>query len=113
MQSITSVTTLREAIVALESRRREQERQLVNHCMLIYESLKPLNIIKTVIRDLVGSADARHHVLNASMSVASGYLSRKLFFRSPSGPMKKILGALLQFGITNLMGISLYRKHEQ
>ena len=113
MQSITSVTSLRESIVALESRRREQERQLANHCRLIYESLKPVNIIKTIIRNLVGSTDPQHHVLRASMSVASGYLSRKIFFRSPSGPMKKIIGALLQFGITNLVGISLYRKHER
>ncbi len=105
MQTITSIDTLHEAIVALESRRREQEQQLTSHFMLIYDSLKPVNIIKNTIRDLAKSPGVQHPILNAAMGMVSGYLSRKLFIRSQSGPLKKVLGAVLQFGITNLVRI--------
>jgi hypothetical protein len=93
MQSITSVETLHETILALEYLRREQELELASQCMLIYDGLRPVNIIKNMIRDLAESHDVRHRIANAAIGMVSGYLSRKLFFRSQSGLLRKIVGA--------------------
>jgi hypothetical protein len=103
MQSITSVDGLREAIVALESRRREQELELTIQLGLFYDSLRPVNIIKNTVRDLAGSSQVRQKVLTAAVGMASGYISRKLFFPLTSGPVKKIIGAALQLGIAGLV----------
>ena len=103
MQSITSVDGLHEAIVALESRRREQELELTIQLGLFYDSLRPVNIIKNTVRDLAGSSQVRQKVLAAAVGMASGYISRKLFFPLTSGPVKKIIGAALQLGIAGLV----------
>ena len=103
MQSITSVDGLHEAIVALESRRREQELELTIQLGLFYDSLRPVNIIKNTVRDLAGSSQVRQKVLTAAVGMASGYISRKLFFPLNTGPVKKIFGAALQLGIAGLV----------
>jgi hypothetical protein len=103
MQNITSVDGLHEAIVALESTRRDQEAELTVQLRLFYDSLRPVNIIKNTVRDLAGSSDVRHKALIAAVGMASGYISRKLFFPLNSGPVKKIVGAALQLGIAGLV----------
>ena len=55
--------------------------------------------------DTVGEGDR-----DRAMSLASGYLSRKLMVRPPAGPVKKIVGGLLQLGVTSLLGMSLFRR---
>ena len=104
MHSITSVDALHEAIAALERRRREQEQGLNDSFMHVVESLKPVNVIKTIARDLAGSPGVRHQALNAGLGLVAGYAVRKLLFGAQSGPLKKILGAALQVGITGLVG---------
>ena len=100
---ITSIVTLREAIAALGGRREEQEKELAGLFRHIYDSFKPVNILKTTLHDLAQSSEVRHDVLNTVIGVVSGYLARKLFVRSQQGLLKKIFGAALQFGITILI----------
>ncbi|RPH76074.1 MAG: hypothetical protein EHM80_15395 [Nitrospiraceae bacterium] len=104
MHSITSVDALRQAIVALERRRREQEQGLNDSFMDIVESLKPVNVIRTIARDLAGSPGVRHQAYNAGLGLVAGFAVRKLLFGAGTGPLKKILGAALQVGITSLVG---------
>lgn len=104
MHSITSVDALHEAIAALERRRREQEQGLYDSFVDVVESLKPVNVIKTIARDLAGSPGVRHQALSAGLGLVAGYAVRKLLFGAQAGPLKKILGAALQVGITSLVG---------
>lgn len=99
MQSITSVETLHEAIAVLEIRRQDQEQALANQLLVIRDKLKPLNILKGTVGAIVESMS-----VNAVVGMASAYLFRKLFFRSPSGIVKKVVGNLLQFGVSILIG---------
>ena len=108
MDSITSVEALHSAILRLEDRREEQGQQIKDHLKEIVEWFKPFNIVKAVVRGVVGSPGTQHNLLSAAMSLASGYLSRKLLVRPPAGPVKKIVGGLLQWGVTSLLGISLF-----
>lgn len=103
MHSITSVGALHQAIVVLEIQRREQEQGLVNHFTLILDGLKPVNLIKNIVRDIAGAPNIHHHILNTAIGMATGYLSRKFFINSQSGPLKKIFGAALQLGVTGLI----------
>lgn len=108
MQSITSVDALQEAIATLKHRRNQQELEIASKLLLLYDnlkdSLKPVNIIKNIFRELIESPGIQHRALNAAMGMVAGYLSRKLFVRSPSGILKKLFGAALQFGVTTFVG---------
>jgi hypothetical protein len=103
MQTITSVDGLHEAIIALESLRREQEQELTVQFRSFYGSLRPVNIIKNTVRELAGSSDVRQKILSAALGMASGFIARKLFFPLSTGSVKKIFGAALQLGIAGLV----------
>jgi|GEM_PF-912006 len=104
MQSITSADDLRAAIVTLKRRRREQEQELNNRYVQIVERLKPVNVIRTIVRDVAEAPGVRHRMVNAGVGLVVGYVFRKLLFGPQIGPLKKILGAALQVGIAGLIG---------
>ena len=104
MDGITSADSLHEAIVALERRRREQEQGLYDSVVHVVESLRPVNVIKTIARDLAGSPGVRHQALSAGLGLVAGYAVKKLLFGGQSGLLKKILGTALQVGIASLVG---------
>ena len=103
MQNITTVEALHDAIRVLESRRREQEQDLTVRFRNFFDSLRPVNIIKSTVRDLAGSSDVRQKIVSAAVGMASGFIARKLFFPLNTGPVKKIFGAALQLGIAGLV----------
>ena len=105
MNRITSVDALQRAIVELDIRRQEQEQELSDHFMIIYEGLKPVNFMRSSLRAIAESPDVRHQMVNAAIAMVSGYVSRKLVVRSQSGPLTRVLGTVLQLGITSLIGL--------
>ena len=71
---------------------------------LAYESLKPLNIIKSTFFEATSSPDIKHNLMNGVIGLATGYASKKLLFGTTHNPIKKIVGSLLQYVVTNLVG---------
>lgn len=67
---------------------------------LAYESIKPVNLVKSALKEAVSSQELKDHVLNAAVGLTAGYLSRKLFTGDESSPFKRLLGAILSLGVT-------------
>lgn len=103
MNKITNVAELNAAILLLESKQVQQEKAVKEQFNVLYESLKPLNFIKSTLKELVEAPDFKDDALNTSISMVTGYLSKKLAFGSSSNPVKQILGSLLQMGITSVV----------
>ena len=103
MQKISSTTGLREAILQLESRQAEEMKMLKKQFHFVYESIKPVNLIKTAFKEVVESRDLKNNILNTSVGLAAGYISKILFEGTSKGPVKKLLGSILMFGITNIV----------
>lgn len=103
MQKINSETSLREAIIQMENRQAFEGKLLRDDFHLAYESVKPINLIKNTLKEAVHSQDLKDNIINTSLGLTAGYLSRMLFVGASAGPVKKILGAALLFGITNLV----------
>jgi hypothetical protein len=100
MEKINSQTDLRNAILHLESERAEEGMKLREQLCLVYDSAKPVNLVKSVIKDAVGSHDVKSHLLNAAVSMTAGYLSKRLVVSEDSSPFVRLLGALLSLGVT-------------
>lgn len=103
MQKINSATGLRDAILQLESKLAEEEKMLKKQFNLVYESIKPVNLIKSVFKEVAESRELKDNILNTSVGLAAGYISKILYERTSKSPVKKILGSVLMFGITNLV----------
>jgi len=103
MQNIHSITDLREAILKLEIKQAEEGILLKEQFHFAYESIKPLNLIRSTFREAVSSTDIKDEVINASVGLTAGYISKAVFEVVTRGPLKKILGTALMFGIKTII----------
>jgi hypothetical protein len=102
-QNITSVAGLRSAILELEFKQAEEVGILKDQFHLAYESMKPINLIKSTLQEAVGSKGEKNNLFGSSLGLAAGFLSKLLFQGLAKNPVKKILGAVLLAGITNVV----------
>ena len=102
METITNSNELKKAIEDLESRQKEEGLVLKAQCKMTYESLKPINLLKTTIKDLI-TPDLTGSLLNSTLSLAAGYVSKKAVIGSTHNPLKQLLGTALQMGVTSLV----------
>ncbi len=103
MQTIITPDDLRAAIVSLEMRQRTEAALLKEQALLTYESIKPVNMIKNIFRESSESDELRGNLLNTSIGLSAGYASKFLFQGFSGGPVRKILGTAIMFGIKNLV----------
>ncbi len=103
MQTINSEKSLREAILELQEKRADEERILREQFHLAYESMKPINLIKNTFKEVVASKDLKDDLINTSIGLTVGYLSKRIFEGATNNPAKKILGTALMFGIKNIV----------
>ncbi len=103
MQSITTSDELKNAIQILEFDQQVREQQLKEHVYLAIESLKPVNLIKSTIHEVVSSPHLIDNVLGVAMGLTSGYISKKIVLGKSVNVIRKLIGTLLQFGITNVV----------
>lgn len=103
MQKIDSGATLKANIIALESKQAKEAQLLKERFNMVYESVKPINMIKSTFREAAESQTIKEDITHAVVGLTAGYLSKVLFEGISSSPVKKLLGTALQFGIATLV----------
>jgi hypothetical protein len=100
MRKIDSTSTLSETILELEVRRAEEGKMLKEQANQAYENIKPINLIKSTFKEALAAQDLRADIINLSLGLIAGYVSKQVFSGLEDSPLKKLLGTSLQFGIT-------------
>jgi len=103
MEKITCTAELKLAIQNLEFQQEVQGQLLKDHFFVTFESLKPINLIKNTLIEITSSPYLNDNMLGAIMGLISGYLSKKIAVGTSNSLIRKILGAALQFGVTNIV----------
>lgn len=103
MKPNRTIKELNASILLLETRRELEFISLKEKYKATYESLKPLNLIKNTFKDLTSAPDFKEDLINASISIASGYFSKKIAIGTTNNPFKQLAGSLLQMGVTTLV----------
>jgi hypothetical protein len=103
MQKITSVAGLKDAILLLELEQSAKGQLLKEHFYLIYESLKPVNLLRDALKDISTSPYLIDNILGTSMGIVSGFLSNRIFVGPSGNLLRKLLGSVLQFGVTTVV----------
>jgi hypothetical protein len=103
MEKISSVAGLKNAIQVLEVQQRIKGHELKEQISLTYESLKPVNLIRNTLKDLFSSQYTTESISGAAMGAVSGFLFKKLFIGASANKFRKLVGNVLQFGITNFI----------
>ena len=103
MAQQTASEKLKESIRLLEIQQAEEGKILKEQFKATYESLKLVNLVKSSLKELTDSVEIKNSLFESIVSIVTGYLTKKLMISSKSNPFKKILGALIQLGVTNLV----------
>lgn len=103
MKQITTLLELREEIALLETTQVINRIALKEQFKTTYDSLRPINLIKSTFKELTSAPDFKSDFLSSTIGIGAGYLSRKIIVGASHNPIKKLLGTLLQVGITSIV----------
>lgn len=103
MKTRSNSDSLKESILVLERKQELELASIKEQLYVTYESVKPVNIIKNSLKEIISSPGLKGSILNNIVGLASGYFSRKLLLGNSHNPIKKVLGAFLQFAVTNVV----------
>jgi hypothetical protein len=103
MSAITNIQELNSAILLLENQMNQTEILLIDQYKLLRDRLRPVNLIKTTFKELFADRNFKKELLNTSIGIVSGYLSKKITIGATNNPLKKLLGGMLQLGVTTLV----------
>ena len=103
MTKITTVAELKEAIQVLEIEQKAKGAQLKEQFKITYESLRPANLIGNTLKELTSLPDLKGNLLNTTIGLAAGFLSKKVAVGNTHNPLKILLGTLLQMGVTSVV----------
>jgi len=103
MKKITTIDELKQSILELEVKQANEAELLKAQFKTTYESLKPANLIKNIFHDLTSSPDLKGGIVDTALSMGAGYLSKKIAVGSTHNPIKQVLGALIQMGVTGVV----------
>src|SRR4030042_2473103 len=103
MENITSTTGLKKAIELLEAEQTVKLQRLKEQFYPAYESLKPVNLFKSTLNDISSSPYLIDNLIGTVLGLVTGYLSKKIVVGASVNRVRKLFGAILQFGVTNVV----------
>jgi hypothetical protein len=103
MQGITSVTGLKNAIQLLEVEHAENGQLLKEHFYQIYESFRPINLLKSTLKNVTSSPYLMDGILGTGLSLAIVNLLKKNGAGATANILRKLIVPVLQFGVTNVI----------
>lgn len=103
VKTISETEALDKLIIATEQQRAYELALLKEQYHVVYESLKPINLIKKGFHDMTASSDIKNFILNNAIGLGTGILSKKLLVGSTHNPVKRVLGTVIEFAVANLV----------
>jgi hypothetical protein len=103
MQTITSTAGLKNAIQFLEVEQGNKAQLLKDQFYLAVESLRPVTLLKNALHDISSSPNLIENILGTAMGIVSGFLTNRVFVGASGSLVRKLLGSVLQFGVTNVV----------
>jgi hypothetical protein len=98
MAKLSSTDLLNEKIRLLEIKQADEAKLLKEQLYLTYDGLKPINLLKNSAKEYATSAELRETILESSIILISGLISKKLISLTKGGPLLKLLASFLQLG---------------
>lgn len=103
MQNITNAVELRKVIELFQEEELIKRQILKEQLNLTFESLKPINLLKKTVKDISASPELMDNIIGNVAGLATGFLSSKLFVGSSGNVIRKIIGAVIQLGVSRIV----------
>jgi hypothetical protein len=103
MKMINETDSLNELILLQEKKHDTELALLKDQFDAAYESIKPINLIKSLIHEVTTAPEIKNDLSTDIIALATGFISKKLLVNNSHSPVKKVLGTVLQFAMTNVV----------
>jgi len=103
MKKITTSSELKQAIHQLELEQAQLGIELHDQFNMAYNSLKPINLIKSVFKEVTGADDDSGSLLSNSLGFGAGYISKVLIQATLRRPLNRLIGNAVMFGMQSLI----------
>jgi hypothetical protein len=103
MKKTNETDLLNELILHLEQKQDTELALLKEQFDVVYESIKPINLIKSLIHEVTTAPEIKNDISTDILALVTGFLSKKLLVNNSHNPVKKVFGTILQFAITNVV----------
>ncbi len=103
MKKITSTVALNALITSLEMEQAREGKAFKQELKSVYQSLKPINLIKSTVNQLVTTPSIKGNLLDVTIGLAMGYVSKKVVVGNTRNPLKQLFGTLLEIVVISLV----------
>lgn len=103
MGNITCAAELKIAIQGLEFEQTIQGQFLKEQLFVTIDSLRPINLIKGALSEITSSPNIIENVLGSVLGLITGSISKKIAIGASQNLLRKMMGSVLQFGVTNVV----------
>jgi hypothetical protein len=103
MQNQYTAESLKEVIKALEIKQVEEGQMVKEQLLITYENLKPINILRNIVKDIYSSDNYTHDFVEIVAGMTTGFVTKKVIIGRSKNPLLKLIGLAIQFGMTTLV----------
>lgn len=93
-----------------EQKRSREFDEMRTQFRVVYNELKPANLLNQALIDIRETPYVKKNILESVVSIAGGYLSKKMIIGESNSFFKKIMGYVLQYGITHFISKKIDEK---
>lgn len=98
---INNAVQLKQAIALLQTQQEKEKFILVEEFHQTYESLKPVNLIKSTFNKILDTPDITNQVVDTSIGLGVGVLSKKLLVGKSTNIFKRFFGTIIELTVAN------------
>lgn len=102
METLSTSKELRNAIQRLELEQAYSCQLLKEQFYFVRENIKPVNLIKNAISEVVKSPLLINHIIESVLLLASGYFSGKIVIGAAGQLIKSLIVPMIQNSVANI-----------
>jgi hypothetical protein len=103
MKTINSAAELKIAILQMELQHDIQGEILKEQFLVTVDGFTPVNLLKNALNEIATSPYLIDNIIGSAMGLATGYISKLVAVGGSNSIFKKLIGSVVQFGVTNIV----------
>ena len=105
---ITNAGQLQLRIKMLKEKEVLQRNALKETACSTFESLTPINLLKSGLKELTSGPEIKRSLLNTAAGIGAGILGKRILIGGSKNIFKRFLGMFVQGGLTDLVANKLH-----
>jgi hypothetical protein len=103
MKKTSALAALQYDIQLLKGKQTDEWCLLKAEFLQTYESLKPINVLKTTLKEVNASSQVKNNIMGSVAGLTTGLLTRALWPVALVDPIRIVVSTILQAGASNVV----------